>query len=75
MVNGMSPRQEEASVGLSCPDPWEGYGGIPGTATFIASDPNMAWVIFSRFHELSIRNLLYLQNRVASLQAYQKRLE
>jgi hypothetical protein len=72
-LKGMSPGEEAAYVGHR--DTWEGYGGIPRTAKFLAFDPEMKSIIFRRFHELSIRNLLYLENRVAALQEWQQKLD
>ena len=56
-------------------DPWEGLGGIPRTAKFLNADRDMTTVIFRRFRELSIRNLLSLEARVAALQAFQQKLD
>ncbi|KAI0970641.1 hypothetical protein F4678DRAFT_435836 [Xylaria arbuscula] len=56
-------------------DPWEGLGGIPRTAKFLNADRDMTMVVFRRFRELSIRNLLNLEARVAALQAFQQNLD
>jgi hypothetical protein len=44
-------------------------------AQFLASDPESGLLIFSRFHELSIRNLLYLEARVEALKGVQRELD
>jgi hypothetical protein len=49
--------------------------GIPRTAVFLALDKDMSTMIFRRFHQLSTRNLLFLEGRVAGLQRYQRRLD
>jgi hypothetical protein len=56
-------------------DPWEGFGGIPRTAKFMAADDEMTVLVFRRFHELAIRNLLNLQARVAALEGLQRSLD
>lgn len=49
--------------------------GFPRTTRFLASDPNKSAVIFRRFDELAIRNLLNLEDRIAALELVQKRLD
>ena len=45
--------------------------GFPQTSQFIASDPAKTTVIFRRFDELAVRNLLYLEARLAALEELQ----
>jgi hypothetical protein len=49
--------------------------GFPRAAHFLASDPDKSWVLFRRFDEASIRNLLYLEARVAALEKVQNVME
>jgi hypothetical protein len=49
--------------------------GFSRTARFIGEDPDNTLVIFKRFHQTSVRNLLNLEARVAALEAVQKRLD
>jgi hypothetical protein len=49
--------------------------GFPRTAHFLASDPDKSWVVFRRFDEASIRNLLYLEARVAALEKTQREMD
>ncbi|KIV87752.1 hypothetical protein PV11_03275 [Exophiala sideris] len=63
------------------PSHWEGpdrlklLNGFPRTARFLAADPDKSTVIFRRFDEVSIRNLLYLEGRVAALEALQRKFD
>lgn len=60
------------------PSPWtdlEVLRGFPQTAQFLAADPDKSAVIFRRFDKVSIRNLLYLEGRVAALGSIQKSLD
>jgi hypothetical protein len=49
--------------------------GFPRTARFLAADPDKSLVIVRRFDEVAIRNLLFLEGRVAALEDVQKRLD
>lgn len=49
--------------------------GLPRTARFLAADPDHTTAIFKRFHEASVRNLLFLEARVAALQEAQEVLD
>lgn len=49
--------------------------GFPRTARFLAADPDKSTIIMRRFDETSVRNLLYLEGRVAALEALQKELD
>lgn len=49
--------------------------GFPRTSRFIAADPDKTTAIFRRFDEISVRNLLYLEGRIAALESVQKRLD
>jgi hypothetical protein len=58
--------------------PWtdpELLNGFPRTAKFLAVDPDKTTVIFKRFDQLSIRNLLHLEGRVAALEVIQRELD
>ena len=58
--------------------PWTNpdiLSGFPQTAQFLAADPDKSAVIFRRFDNLSIRNLLNLEGRVAALESLQKKLD
>lgn len=46
--------------------------GFPATSRFIASDPAKTTVIFRRFDELAVRNLLHLEARLVALENLQK---
>jgi hypothetical protein len=45
--------------------------GYPSLPNFIASDRDRTTLIYKRFDELAARNLLYLQSKLAELQAKQ----
>ncbi|KAH7420204.1 hypothetical protein BKA64DRAFT_738255 [Cadophora sp. MPI-SDFR-AT-0126] len=49
--------------------------GIPKTGAFLSLDPDMSTLIVRRFHQLSTRNLLFLEGRVAALQKLQRNLD
>ena len=49
--------------------------GMPKTATFLSLDPDLSTLIVRRFHQLSTRNLLFLEGRVAALQKLQRNLD
>ena len=49
--------------------------GFPQTAHFLAADPDKSTIILKRFDKASIRNLLYLEGRVAALEAVQEKLD
>ena len=58
--------------------PWtdsELLSGFPQTAHFLAADPDKSAVIFRRFDKVSIRNLLYLEGRIAALETLQDDLD
>lgn len=58
--------------------PWtdgELLSGFPQTAHFLAADPDKSAVIFRRFDKVSIRNLLYLEGRIAALEKLQDDLD
>ena len=46
--------------------------GFPQTSNFIAKDPAKTTVIFRRFDQLAVRNLLHLEARLAALESLQK---
>jgi len=46
-----------------------------GTTSFLAGDPDMTTVIVRRFHAASVRNLLWLEGRVAALEDHQRTLD
>ena len=46
--------------------------GFPQTSDFIAKDPAKTTVIFRRFDQLAVRNLLQLEARLAALENLQK---
>lgn len=46
--------------------------GFPQTSSFIAKDPAKTTVIFRRFDQLAVRNLLHLEARLAALESLQK---
>ena len=46
--------------------------GFPQTANFIAKDPAKTTVMFRRFDQLAVRNLLHLEARLAALERSQK---
>ena len=52
-----------------------GKRGFSETAEFLAADPDMTTVIFRRFHTAAIRNLLWLEGRVALLENHQRTLD
>lgn len=49
--------------------------GFPRTARFLAADPEKSLIIVRRFDEVAIRNLLFLEGRVAALEGAQKQLD
>ena len=49
--------------------------GFPQTAHFLAADPDKSIVIFRRFDTVSIRNLLFLEGRIAALENMQEELD
>lgn len=49
--------------------------GFPRTARFLAADPDKSLIIVRRFDEVAIRNLLFLEGRVAALEDAQKQLD
>lgn len=49
--------------------------GYPSLAAFIASDKGKSTAIFRGFDRLAARNLLHLQSQLASLEAWQDRLD
>jgi len=57
------------------PEPPPPKGGFSGTAEFLASDCDMTTIIFRRFHTASVRNLLWLEGRVAALERHQQTLD
>ncbi len=68
------PRQPD----LEASQPWsntELLSGFPQTAHFLAADPDKSAVIFRRFDRVSIRNLLYLEGRIAALETLQDDLD
>ena len=46
--------------------------GFPQTASFIAKDPGKTTLIFRRFDQLAVRNLLHMEARLAALERLQK---
>ena len=46
--------------------------GFPQTASFIAKDPAKTTLIFRRFDQLAVRNILYMEARLAALESLQK---
>ena len=50
-------------------------GGFPLTVSFLAAGPDKTAILFRRFDKSSIRNLLYLQGRVAALEKVQQALD
>jgi hypothetical protein len=61
-----TPDTEQGSTGK------EQLPGFAATAGFIANDPAKTTVIFRRFDKLAIRNLLYLEARLAALEILQQ---
>jgi hypothetical protein len=49
--------------------------GFPRVTAFIASDPDSIVSVYKRFDASNIRNLLFLEARVAALEALQKELD
>ena len=49
--------------------------GYPSLAAFIASDVDKSTYIYRRFDRLCARNLLYLQDELAELEARQDKLD
>lgn len=49
--------------------------GFPSASAFIANDPDHAFSIYSAFHRLSSRNLLYLEAEIFELQKQQDDLD
>jgi len=49
--------------------------GLPRTARFLAADPDHTTAVFRRFHETSVRSLLFLEGRVAALQEVRDSLD
>lgn len=49
--------------------------GFPRTARFLAADPDKSLIILRRFDEVAIRDLLFLEGRVAALEGAQKQLD
>ena len=49
--------------------------GFPRIASFIASDPDHLATVFRRFDSLAVRNLLFLEARIAALEAIQVQLD
>ena len=69
-------RFQQADIEAS--KPWtdtELLSGFPQTAHFLAADPDKSTVIFRRFDKVSIRNLLYLEGRIAALETLQDDLD
>lgn len=76
----MESRREE--IGLSLENLEPGVGSrregkellevFPQTSTFIANDPAKTTVIFRRFDQLAVRNLLHMEARLAALERLQK---
>jgi hypothetical protein len=46
--------------------------GYPSLAAFVASDRDRSTLIYKRFDELAVRNLLYLQSELAELHSRQR---
>ena len=61
--------QQEIPPGITqAPSVPKVLNGFPRTSQFIAADPDKTTVVFWRFDNVSVRNLLYLEGRVAALE-------
>jgi len=56
-----------------CHDVRRPLDGYPSLAKDIASDPDRTSLVFRRFDQLAVRNLLYLQSELVELEAMQVR--
>ena len=81
MNTGMGQFQPEAiEMGLvgnpeALPERLRLLNGFPRTARFLAADPDKSLIIVRRFDEVSVRNLLFLEGRVAALEEVQRQLD
>lgn len=57
------------------PDKRKTPRGFPDTAEFLATDSDMSSLVFRRFHTVAIRNLLFLEGRLAALESHQQLLD
>ena len=71
-----SPAPESPALESSAP--WTNskvLKGFPQTAHLLAADPDKSTIILKRFDKASIRNLLYVEGRVAAMEADQEQLD